>query len=244
MFRILADRLNAVVRGWDCGTRQMAQIPPQWHQQACFSMPVRMRPELHDVNQNRLDNMQRACSAIGVRVLLPGQLFSLFRCIGEPSAARGYKSGPVIIRGALASSTGGGLCQIATALFNAAMMANLEIIEKHNHSTDLWGEQRMIDLGLDAIYAYAIADLKFRNSTAHPLALVADLNSAKLCLSCQLFSPVPLGGVVRIRSVPLTTPDARGRLGVQTTRYFMGPDRIEAITYQKTEYYQTKDSRT
>ena len=52
----------------------------------------------------------------------------------------------MIIRGRLGFTYGGGLCHVSTTLFNAALFADLGILRKYNHSMDIWGEERFVDL--------------------------------------------------------------------------------------------------
>lgn len=63
------------------------------------------------------------------------------------------RTGPMIMGDSLGFTVGGGLCQITTTLFNAALLANLQILEKHNHNMDIWGNNRFIELGR-MLFAY------------------------------------------------------------------------------------------
>ena len=63
-----------------------------------------------------------------------GAVFSFWRNIGLPSAARGYTSGRMLQQGCMVASTGGGLCQLSNALYEVALQAGCRIVERHAHS--------------------------------------------------------------------------------------------------------------
>lgn len=205
-WRIIRKTLIGIrhfARGWhfhfaNPETRTLT-VPAGWHIIGEFQTAIRHRPELGEQNKNRIANMSTACRAIGGILLEPGQIFSLERVVGEPLADRGYLPGPVILNGQLRSSTGGGLCQISTTLFNAALLANLDILEKHNHSADIWGEQRMVDLGKDATYAYLRKDLIFRNPFKSAVKLQIEILDDCSGLRCRVWSPIANPYTVSIR---------------------------------------------
>jgi len=126
--------------------------------------------------------MERCAELIDGWLLPPGRAFGMRRAIGEPTTARGFRSGPSIVDGVLEEDTGGGICQVSTVLFNAALFGGLEILDKHNHSTDIWGEKRLIELGRDAAFAYAIKDLKFRNASTEPVVVQLEVASDQSAL--------------------------------------------------------------
>jgi vancomycin resistance protein VanW len=213
-------------------------IPDGWHIIGEFQTAIRHRPELGEQNQNRIANMKKACRAIGGMLLEPGQVFSLERVIGEPSLDRGYLPGPVILNGKLRSSTGGGLCQISTTLFNAALLANLDILEKHNHSADIWGEQRMVDLGKDATYAYLRKDLIFRNPFKSAVILQIEVLDDCSCLSCRVWSSIANPYTVSIRHRIVSD---HPRFIVQTERVVKSAQ-AERINFTRIDSYEKSSS--
>ena len=66
-------------------------------------------------------------------IVLPGQVFSFNKTVGSWTADRGYVRAPVSYDGELIKSWGGGVCQTSTTIYNAALMAGLEILERHHH---------------------------------------------------------------------------------------------------------------
>jgi vancomycin resistance protein VanW len=214
------------------------RVPAGWHIIGEFRTAIRHRPELGEQNRNRIANMKKASQTICGMQLEPGQVFSLKRVIGEPSADRGYLPGPVILNGKLRSSTGGGLCQISTTLFNAALLANLNILEKHNHSADIWGEQRMVDLGKDATYAYLRKDLIFRNPFKSAVNLQIEVLDDCSGLRCRIWSSVTNPYTVSIRHRILSE---HPRFVIQTERVVKNAE-DERINFKRTDYYEKNGS--
>ena len=120
---------------------------------------------------NRLHNLHLAIKAINNRFLKSGEAFSLSQHLGEPSEANGYRSGPVFKQGQVLSDAGGGLCLIATNLYQLFLHSGCTILERHNHSIDAYGEERFYALGEDAAIAYTTKDLVIRNPFKQPLLL-------------------------------------------------------------------------
>jgi vancomycin resistance protein YoaR len=95
----------------------------------------------------------------GIRID-PGQVFSLNEATGPRGISDGYKNAPVIINGIkLVDEPGGGNCQTSTTLYGAIVRADMEIVERWNHS---W-PSTYTEVGQDAMVDYPNCDLKFRN---------------------------------------------------------------------------------
>ncbi len=200
---MILDRLHSLQNGWGfkfISVENKGDPHDFGYLITEFSTTIKWREELGDLNENRIYNIKKASHQIDKLLLKPGQIFSLFKIAGEAKKTTGYKDGPVIMDGKLQFSAGGGLCQVSSTLFNAALLANCEILEKHNHSSDIWGENRFIDLGRDATYVYGYKDLKFRNIQEGNLLIRMQTDEAKLRLNCQVYSSNPLAGEVMVSS--------------------------------------------
>ncbi len=134
-------------------------------------------------NPDRAHNIKLGATAINAILLAPGDIFSFNEVVGEASAAKGYRYAPVIVGDELVPGLGGGLCQVSTTLYNAALLANLEIVERHNHSMPI----SYIPLGRDATVATGSLDLKFRNNRDHYILIGAELKNLRLTF--RLFGP-------------------------------------------------------
>lgn len=112
-------------------------------------------------NVNRTYNINVAADAIDNIVVKPGEVFSFNKVVGPRSKEAGYKEALVIVEDQFTPGIGGGVCQVSSTLYNAALLAGLEILERHNHSLPV----AYVPLGRDATVAYGGYDLKFRNNT-------------------------------------------------------------------------------
>lgn len=119
-------------------------------------------------NKDRTTNLRIASKAIDGTVLMPGETFSFNKVVGKRTAAKGYKKAHVF-NGPNASSMGigGGVCQVASTIFNTVLISNLKVKERHQHS------QRVayVPLGRDAAIYWPSQDLKFTNNTNYPIKI-------------------------------------------------------------------------
>jgi len=126
-------------------------------------------PYLHGEEDSRTRNVRRASQRIHNQVLYPGETFSAGATIAANDPASGYETAIVLVRGEPVEDVGGGVCQVVTTLYNAVLRAELEVVQRHNHSARV----SYVDLGFDATVAGDYFDLKFKNNTPHPLLIVS-----------------------------------------------------------------------
>lgn len=141
-----------------------------------YELPMVIYPGQEHLAEGKRHNQELMAAALdGVRVE-SGEVLSLWRCTGRPSARRGYMAGAAIVAGELTAEDGGGTCEVSTVLYNAGLLAGLDIVERHPHSVDVYGEARYFEPGRDATIEYGVLDLRFRNPHPFPvlLALTAD----------------------------------------------------------------------
>ncbi len=119
--------------------------------------------------KNRADNIRLASDKITGIILAPGDIFSFNEIVGPRTREAGYKSAHVYFAGRVIDGIGGGICQVSTTLYNAALFADLEIIERRNHMFTVG----YAPLGNDATISYGFTDFKFKNSTNWPIKLDA-----------------------------------------------------------------------
>lgn len=115
--------------------------------------------------QNKLHNFQLASATINAVTLQPGQVFSFWKTVGNPTPNKGFKKGRNIVGGRVSETYGGGLCQLSGIIYHTSLLAGLGIVERHNHSVDLYanGEPRFTPLGADATVAFGYKDLRVAN---------------------------------------------------------------------------------
>lgn len=124
----------------------------------------------------RNENLRVGCANINGTVLLPGEVFSMNEGLGPQTYANGYRNAAVIVNGKLEDGLGGGVCQITTTLYNAVIFAELEVVERKNHSLPV----AYVPLGRDAAIAGDYTDFKFKNNTEYPVYIEAYLDGNKL----------------------------------------------------------------
>lgn len=118
-------------------------------------------------NTNRATNIDLAAQAIDGTVLMPGERFSFNAVVGPTTKAKGYKPAGAYSGGKLVEDYGGGVCQVSSTIYDTALYANLEIIERYNHSSVV----SYLDPGLDATITYGSRDLKFLNSKKYAIRI-------------------------------------------------------------------------
>ncbi len=135
---------------------------------------------------NKVHNFQVAIESIHKIIVYPGQVFSFWKTVKRPTEHNGYKKGRNIVAGMVAEEYGGGLCQVSSILYHLALLAGLEVVERHNHSVDIYEEhERFTPIGADATVVYGYKDLRIRNNHHEPLRFSLDINGGKLCCSLR-----------------------------------------------------------
>ena len=114
---------------------------------------------------SRGSNIHVAGESTSNILLMPGEAFSYNKHTGARNWVNGYKSAPVIVAGKVTRGEGGGVCQVSTTIYNAALISGLTIDEVHNHSLP----SRYAPRGRDATVSYGYTDLKFSNPYTHPI---------------------------------------------------------------------------
>ncbi|MXZ47568.1 MAG: hypothetical protein F4Z08_11420 [Chloroflexi bacterium] len=153
-----------------------------------YALPMIIYPGQEHVAEGKLHNQRLMATALdGVRIG-PGEVLSLWRCAGRPSARRGYLPGAAIVAGELVTEDGGATCLLSTVLYNAGLLAGLDVLERHNHSVDQYGAARYFEPGRDATIEYGVLDLRFRNP--HPFAVLLELTSDDERVAATFRAPV------------------------------------------------------
>jgi vancomycin resistance protein YoaR len=137
------------------------------------------------------------------RLIAPDEVFSLNAALDPITWEKGYRSSPIIVGNSLVMGLGGGLCQVATTLYRAALYSGLEIVERHPHLWRLdWYEQDSPP-GFDATILLGGPDLKFRNNTGHTLLLYVETDLEAARQTIRLYGTSP-GWEVTVDSVEIT----------------------------------------
>ncbi|MCD7855183.1 MAG: VanW family protein [Clostridiales bacterium] len=124
-------------------------------------------------NDDRITNLSVAANKLNGSVIMPGETFSTNEAFSPYTEESGYKYAGAYVNGELVEDIGGGVCQVSSALYNAALMAELEITERYNHSKKVG----YMDYAYDATLAGDVKDLKITNNTNYPIIIKASLEN-------------------------------------------------------------------
>jgi len=117
--------------------------------------------------RNRSFNISLAASHFEGVVLGPGEILSFDDITGPRGYSQDYRSAPMYINRRIEMEPAGGACQVSTTLYNAAILAGLEITERWPHSRPC----SYVPYGRDATVAWGAVDLKFKNNLTHPIII-------------------------------------------------------------------------
>ena len=119
---------------------------------------------------DRAVNLSLAAQAIDGAIIEPGQVFSFNDIVGDTETNSDYRIALVVFGNSLSYDRGGGICQVSTALYIAALQANMEIVERHPHTL----APDYAPMGLDATLVYGTLDLQLKNTSAYPIRISAE----------------------------------------------------------------------
>lgn len=127
----------------------------------------------HTDDENRNTNLRLLCQTLDGMILQPGETFSYNEALGERTEEKGYRPANAYSGNRLAKDIGGGVCQGSTTLYNCALLADLEVLERVCHGVKVG----YVPLGLDAAVNWATkTDLRFRNNFHFPIKIQAEVS--------------------------------------------------------------------
>jgi len=155
-------------------------------------------------SRSRIPNIRTAARYLNGTIVGPGEVFSFNHVVGPRTEERGFVNAPVIVQDELEPGLGGGVCQVASTVFAAAMLGGMEIVERRSHSRP----SGYAPLGLDATVIYPEVDLRLRNPYASPLMLHAFL-VGKGSLRVELLGRDPPGKIEHFFAAEAPQPFTR-----------------------------------
>ncbi len=128
----------------------------------------------------RVANVENGCRLINGALLYPGDEFSTLAEITPFSVANGYYMAASYSNGKVVDSLGGGICQVSTTLYNAVLLAELDVTERYNHSMIV----SYVDPSADAAIAESAGkDFKFVNNTEYPIYIEGITQGKKITIN-------------------------------------------------------------
>ncbi|MFU1797170.1 VanW family protein [Paenibacillus azoreducens] len=152
----------------------------------------------------RIYNVNSAAKAMDGMLLKPGDIFDYGKVIARAEAKYGFREAPVIVNGKLVPGIGGGICQVSSTIYNAALRTGLEIVERRNHSLPV----SYLPKGLDATFAEGSINFRFKNTTGKSLYIRAFVDGSTLTVKFFGTFPKNTEYLVESRTVEtLPVPD-------------------------------------
>ncbi len=157
------------------------------------------------VNEGRVHNIKTASGKIDQKVLLPGEVFSMDKVLGDRTVKNGYKPAKVIVNNELVDGLGGGICQVTSTFYNAVLLSGLEIVERRNHTIPL----SYIGVGRDATISQGYIDFKFKNNLGYAIIVESRITGSQVNVSIWGRKP-QTGNRFRIRTKVTETTQSEG----------------------------------
>ena len=148
--------------------------------------------------ENRKFNVGLAASRINGVLIPPGEEFSFVNTVGDISGATGYKQAYVIKSGRTVLDDGGGVCQVSTTIYRAALNTGLPITQRTAHAYRVTYYEQGFPPGMDATIFSPSVDFRFKNDTSHHILIQARVEGTDLT--------VDLYGTSDGRTVEMTKP--------------------------------------
>lgn len=131
----------------------------------------------HTKDENRNTNLKLACKAVNGYVLMPGDTFDYNKVLGKRTEDKGYKPAGALDAGNSTTEVGGGICQVSSNIYYAALLSDLEIITRRSHSLP---SSYMPMMGVDATVSWNGPEFRFKNNTNYPIRIEAEVSDGKV----------------------------------------------------------------
>jgi vancomycin resistance protein YoaR len=132
-------------------------------------------------NEGRVSNIKLAAEKINGSVIYPNECFSFNKVVGERTQKNGFTTAKIIEGGRFVNGVGGGVCQVSTTLYNAALLSGLQICEYHPHSLGV----SYVPPSRDAMVSGNYFDLKFKNNRSTPIYVRMNVKGS--CITCSIY---------------------------------------------------------
>ena len=136
---------------------------------------------------SRIHNVGLAASKFQGIIVKPGETMSFNKILGDVSALTGYQQAYIIKDGATILGDGGGVCQVSSTMFRAALNAGLPILERQAHAYRVYYYEQNSQPGLDATVYDPSPDLKIKNNTAYHVLIQTKMDAKKLHLTIEIY---------------------------------------------------------
>lgn len=154
----------------DLITRNLFRFAAKRKNEICYNSVISISQEIKpsETFENKIFNLSLASKKINEYCIMPNEIFSFWKIIGNPNSE--FKKGRTLLNGQIKEDVGGGICQVSGIIYNVSLIAGLQIIERYNHSVDIYTEEtRFAPLGFDATVVFGYKDLRIKNNFSFPI---------------------------------------------------------------------------
>lgn len=158
--------------------------PPRLTTEAARQMGIHQRISTFTTTYSsgatsRVNNIHVLGDALDGKLVAPGGTFSFNGAVGERTASKGYQEANAIVKGKLVPQLGGGICQVATTMFNSVFLSGFPVLERENHSFYISHYPK----GRDATVSWGGPDLRWKNPTSHWVLVAVGYTSDSITVS-------------------------------------------------------------
>ncbi|MCI3150094.1 hypothetical protein C5137_28875 [Bacillus cereus] len=187
--RLQRDIIEAIYKGTDSVVVKYTNIYPNISNRDIRKINIKktmseFKTDLIGRSKNTRENIEKAANKLNGVIIPSNKEFSFNDIVGITDQIHGYKNAPVILNNKLIQAAGGGVCQVSSTLYNAVLLANLDILSRINHSHQV----SYVPAGLDATVADNGPDFKFKNNTDTPIYIKTNLQNDQLIV--RLFGKI------------------------------------------------------
>lgn len=179
---------------------QLQLIPPEIPEELAaerYTLQGTCTTSYKGSSASRCNNVERAAANINMLILYPGQEISMNDAFLPRTAANGYREAGAYLNGKVIQAMGGGICQVSSTVYNAAMNSGLTVTERHPHSMPV----HYLPLGQDAAISAGSKDLKIRNDFDFPVLFETYTENKKLTVNIYTNALKTAGASFRLHAV-------------------------------------------
>ena len=166
----------------------------------------------------RVVNVENGCSLITGTLLHPGEVYSVAEALEPFTAENGYELAGAFEENQVVQAYGGGICQVSTTLYNALLKAELEILDRSNHTMAIG----YVDLAKDAAIAEGLMDLVFQNSLEDPIYIIGYCDGANITFTIYGHETRPANRTLELVSVTTEVIEPSGTQLIADTQQAVG----------------------
>lgn len=149
----------------------MEYVEPEFTGETMFGDVLGFCETEHTTDQNRNTNLRLVCDIINGYIIMPDEVFDYNEVVGKRTAERGFQYAAAYSGGQTVKELGGGICQVSSTLYYSALLADLEIVDRTEHSF----VSTYIPYGLDATVSWGGPEFRFRNNTDRAIRIRAEV---------------------------------------------------------------------